>query len=442
LDDVTTDFNNRKGQVEEAKGILVIRAEELVKQQGVYNSHQATYQQKETDLKIAKDRYSQVTQDHTQKTSEYQTASLKLKNIVSEKADLKLKTDSQKQEHDELEKKALNLEDDLAVVTGAKRALALTYNETLGHVQEVHDKLVKVQNDITTRNQDLATATSDQTKLFRELTELKARYASLSQSEHDHEAHAAQLAEKEAKEKQELEKLKAEEEKERAEIDALKVVLTELREKVETASKFVVSHREEVDQKVGLVKVARDTHETKHGKLIDTKQAHSKLKTTHLDAESKHQALQKKITQLELKLSALNKDDANTEVKLAALAALEAEERATIEKSKQSIVEMEGQVAAAKAELQDLFLQITVEDKRIIEHKETHKAVIAQYKEKIVGVTAEVSKKHGLLGQLQALVDHGKAKIKEVKHALIAKKSPGHHHHVAVIEYSTSSGDE
>jgi len=248
------------------------------------------------------------------------------------------------------------------------------------------------------------------------------------------------LAEKEAKERAELELLKAAEEKERAEIDALKGVLIELKEKIEASANFVISHKAEVDEKLGLVKIARDTHEIKHVKLADTKQAHTKLKTTHLDAQSKHQALQKKITQLELKLAGLNKDDANTETKLAALAALEAEERATIEKSLQSIGELEGQVAAAKAELQDLFLKIAEKDRAIVEQKESHKAAIAGYKVKIDEVSAQISTKHGILGQLQALVDHGKAKIKEVKHALAAKKSG--HHHVAVIEYSTSSGDD
>jgi len=270
---------------------------------------------------------------------------------------------------------------------------------------------------------------------------LKARHASLTQSEHNHEEAATQLAEKEAKERAELEQLKAEEAKERAEIDALRVVLIELKEKIEASANFVISHKAEVDQKVGLVKVARDTHETKHVKLADTKQAHTKLKTTHLDAQSKHQAIQKKITQLELKLAGLNKDDANTEVKLAALAALEAEERATIEKSLKSIAELEGQVAAAKAELQDLFIKIAEKDRNIVEHKETHKAVIAGYKVKIEEVSAQISTKQGFLGQLQALVDHGKAKIKEVKHALAAKKS-GQHHHVAVIEYSTPGSDD
>jgi len=247
--------------------------------------------------------------------------------------------------------------------------------------------------------------------------------------------------EREAKERAELEAIKAVEEKERAEIEGLKAELVDLKAKIEISSNLVITHKSEVDEKLGLVKVARDTHETKQVKLGDTKQAHNKLKTTHLDAQSKHQALQKKIAQLELKLAGLNKDDTNTEAKFAALAAIEAEERKIIEKSLQDIIGLEGQINAARTELQGFYIKIAEKEKEIVQHQESHKAVVAGYKVKIEEISVQITTKQGILGQLSALVEHGKAKLKEVKAALSDKKK-GHHHHVAVIEYSTSSGDD
>jgi chromosome segregation ATPase len=391
-------------------------------------------------LKTAKTNLEKVSVTHTQKLSEYEQTNLRLKTIVTEKEQLKFQTTAQKQEHEELEKKALAYEDDLAVVTGAKRALAITYNETLTHVKEVHDKLVEVQTGITSKRNDLATANTDHTKLFKELGELKVKYAALNQSEHDHELHAAQLAEKVLKEAAELETLKAEEEKEKQEIENLKTLLAELNEKISGSKGQLESHKKEVEEKVGLHKVARDTHEVKHNKLTEIKSAHTKVKTTHLDAQSKHQQLQKKIAQLELKLAGLNKDDENTESKLQALAALEAEERAVIEKSLASISELEAQVNAAKEELQSVYVKITEKDNEIIQHRESHKTVVTEYKTKIEEVSTKISQHDSILGQLYSLVEHGKSILREAKKAVSAKAKGGeHHHHVVVIEYSTSS---
>jgi chromosome segregation ATPase len=270
---------------------------------------------------------------------------------------------------------------------------------------------------------------------------LKAKFASLNQSEHDHELHAAQLAEKVIKEAAELETLKAEEEKERQEIENLKAVLAELNEKISGSKSQLESHQKEVSEKVGLHKVARDTHEVKHNKLTEVKSAHSKIKTTHLDAQSKHQALQKKIVQLELKLAGLNKDSENTDAKLQALAALEAEERAVIEKSLASIADYEAQVAAAKEELQSVYLKISEKENEIIQHRESHKTVVTEYKTKIEEVSTKIAQHDSILGQLYSLVDHGKSVLKGAKAALTGKGG-AHHHHVVVIEYSTSSSSD
>jgi len=443
LEDISTDLNNRKGQVEEAKGILNIRSEELKKQEDVYNSHQNSYNQKQTDLRTTKTNLDKVTVIHTQKLTEYEQTNLRLKTIVTEKEQLKFQTTAQKQEHDELEKKALAYEDDLAVVTGAKRALAITYNETLTHVKEVHDKLVEVQTGITSKRNDLVTANTDHTKLFEELGELKAKYAKLNQSEHDHELHAAQLAEKVLKQGAELEALKAEEEKEKQEIESLKILLAELNEKITGSRSQLEFHEKEVTEKVGLHKTARDTHEVKHNKLEEIKAAHTKIKTVHLDAQSKHQQLQKKIAQLELKLAGLNKDDANTETKLQALAALEAEERTVIEKSLANISDFEAQVTAAKEELQSVYPKISEKEKEIIQHRETHTQVVTEYKTKIEEVSTKIVQHDSILGQLYSLVEHGKSILREAKKAISAKAKGGeHHHHVVVIEYSTSSSSD
>jgi len=415
----------------------------LTKQQEEFNTHQTTYKQKETDLKTTKVKYDQTVLTHTQKTSEYDQASLKLKTIATEKEDLKHKTTLQQQEHDEVERKNKTLEEELAVVTASKRALVVTYNETIVHVKEVHDKVVKVQNDIASKRQDLANGNTDHTKLFRELNDLRARHAALTQAEHDHAAGAAQLAEKEAKEKAELEALKAEEEKEKAEIEALKVELAEVQAKIESVSTTVVTYKTEVDKFVEGVRVARDTHGVKQVKLSDSKVAHNKLKTYHVDALSKHQSLQKRIAQLELKVSHLNKEEGNTEAKLNALAALEAEERNLIDKSQQDITELEGQVATQRGELQNIQQQISVKEKEIEDHKVSHKTVTAEYQTKIGGVVAQISTKDSFLGQLKALIDHSKSVIKETLNIVAAKKAGTHesHHHTIVIEYSTSEDD-
>jgi len=320
--------------------------------------------------------------------------------------------------------------------------LVVTYNETLVHVKEVHDKVVKVQNDIASKREDLVTANTDHTKLFRELNDLRAKHAALTQAENDTTAGAAQLAEKEAKEKAELEALKAEEEKEKAEIEALKVELAEVQAKIESVSTTVVTYKTDVDKLVEGVKVARDTHGVKQVKLSDSKVAHNKLKTYHVDALSKHQSLQKRIAQLELKVAHLNKEEGNTEAKLNALAALEAEEKNLIDKSQLDITELEGQVATSRGELQNIFQQISVKEKEIEDHKVSHKTVTAEYQTKIGGVVAQISSKDSILGQLKALIDHSKSMIKETLNIVAAKKAgTQHHHHTVVIEYSTSEDD-
>jgi len=385
----------------------------------------------------------QVTTTHGQKTSEYEQANLKLKAIVTQKEDLKHKTTSQKQEYEEGQKKTQIFESELSTVTGAKRAIVVTYNETLVHVKEVNEKVVKLQNEIAAKRQDLALANTDHTKLFRELNDLRAKHAALTQAEHDHEAAAAKLAEKEAKEKIELDALKAVEEQERAELEALKAELAEVQEKIQKTSTYVTSYKTDVDKTVETVKIARDTHGTKQSKLTESKQAHSKLRTYHLDSMSKHQAIQKRIAQLELKIAHLNKEDATTETKLEAIAALEAEERAAIEKSAQDITELEGHVNASRAELQNILQQIAEKDKQIEEHVVSHKTATVEYQAKIGEVVALIPTKDSILSQLKALIDHSKAKIKETKKAITAKKAGTHehHHHTVVIEYSTSDDD-
>jgi len=367
---------------------------------------------------------------------------LKLKTIATEKEDLRHKNTLQQQEHDEVEKRTKTLEEELAVVTASKRALVVTYNETLVHVKEVNDKVVKVQNDIASKRNDLVTANTDHTKLFRELNDLRAKHAALTQAEHDHAAGAAQLAEKEAKEKAELEALRVEEEKERAEIEALKIELAEVQTRIESASSTLVTYKTDVDKLFDGVKVARDTHGGKVVKLSDSKVAHNKLKTYHSDALSKHQSLQKRIAQLEVKLAHLNKEEGNTEAKLNALAALEAEERTLIEKTQQDITELEGQVTTSRGELQNIQQQITLKEKEIEDHKVAHKVVVEEHKAKIGAVVAQISTKDSFLGQLKALIDHSKSVIRETLNIKAAKKAGTHdHHHTIVIEYSTSEDD-
>jgi len=358
----------------------------------------------------------------TNKQGEYNVNFTKYKEVVVEKEDLTRKTTSLKSDVDDLTKRVQVLEEERNVAISQKRGLVVVYNETLDKIKVAHNNVVTFQNAISSRRTEISNTQSAHTSLHRELAELQAKHAALAQIEHDQEASRQLLEQKEAQERAELEFLQAEQAKEKAELERLKLELEEVKVKVSESDGAYENLKKSLTELTEAIKVSRDVLHTRESKLADLKLTNGKLKSNYLDSANRLQASQKRIAQLELKLAGFARQDVETEAKLLALASLEQAEQAAIEKSRGVVVELEGQLNDANAQLVELLNQVASKTKDIEDHKVAHKSLWETLKAKVTEIATQILERDKKIETLKVSVGHGKALHKDKRKKKYEKK--------------------